>query len=104
MTEGTSWDITTKLGDDEVKLTLTIEGTNDLVTVPAGTFKNCVKIRHVGNNASSEKKEPELSILAYEWYAPKVGWVKSLVTINKKSKDGTMVSEHENYQLLSFKP
>ena len=104
ITEGTSWDITTKLGDDEVKLTLTIEGINDVVTVPAGTFKNCVKIKHVGSNVPGEKKEAEFSVLAYEWYAPNVGWVKSLVTINKKSKDGTLVSEHENYQLQTFKP
>ncbi len=104
ITEGTSWDITTKLGDDEVKLTLTIEGVNDTVTVPAGTFKDCVKIKHVGNNAPSEKKEAELSLLAYEWYAPKVGWVKSLVTINNKSKNGTIVSEHQNFQLQTFQP
>jgi len=63
-----------------------------------------VKIKHVGNNLPREKKEAELSLLAYEWYAPKVGWVKSLVTINNKSKNGTIVSEHQNFQLQIFQP
>jgi hypothetical protein len=102
--DGTSWEIKTKLGNDNVVMTLTIESINDTVTVPAGTYKDCVKIKHVGSSAPGEKKDTELSVLAYEWYAPKVGWIKSLVTVNRKSKEGTILSEHENYQLLSFKP
>jgi hypothetical protein len=41
--------------------------------------------------------------MGYEWYAPKVGIVKSLVTIKQKSKEGTK-SETRTYQLVSFKP
>jgi hypothetical protein len=41
--------------------------------------------------------------MGYEWYAPKVGVVKSLVTIKQKSKEGPK-SETRTYQLVSFKP
>ena len=41
--------------------------------------------------------------MGYEWYAPKVGVVKSMVAIKQKTKEGT-ISEHRVYQLLSFKP
>jgi hypothetical protein len=42
--------------------------------------------------------------MGYEWYAPKVGIVKSMVTIKQKSKDGTVSTESRTYQLQSFKP
>ena len=96
--EGTTWDITTKLGDRNLEVNLTIESVTDVVTVPAGTFKDCVKIKQVGEDKGNA------SVTAYEWYAPKVGVVKSLVTIKQKSKNGTMTTENRTYQLQSLKP
>ena len=87
------------MGPDEVTIHLTIEGTSDSVTVPAGTYKECLKIRHVGSNQNKS-----LTLEAYEWYAPEVGLVKSLVTVNKVEKDRKKTSEHLTYQLDSFKP
>lgn len=95
---GTTWDTATKLGNDEVTINLTMESLSDTVKVPAGTYKDCLKIKHVGGN---QKKD--LILEAYEWYAPNVGLIKSLVTITKVEKDKTKKSEHLIYQLDSFK-
>jgi len=95
--EGSSWNMAAKLGNSTVKVSLTIESLSDEVKVPAGTFKDCVKIKQVGENDAGT------SVMGYEWYAPKVGVVKSLVTIKQKSKEGTK-SETRTYQLVSFKP
>jgi hypothetical protein len=98
ITEGSSWNMATKLGNSTVNVSLTIESLSDEVKVPAGTFKDCVKIKQAGDNDAGT------SVMGYEWYAPKVGVVKSLVTIKQKSKEGTKSSETRTYQLVSFKP
>lgn len=96
--EGSSWNMATKLGNSMVNVRLTIESLSDEVKVPAGTFKDCVKIKQAGENDAGT------SVMGYEWYAPKVGVVKSLVTIKQKTKEGTKSSETRTYQLVSFKP
>jgi hypothetical protein len=93
-----SWNMATKVGNSTVNISLTIESVSDEVTVPAGTFKDCLKIKQVGENDAGT------SVMGYEWYAPKVGVVKSMVTIKKTTKDLTKSSEHRVYQLQSFKP
>jgi len=95
--EGSSWNMAAKLGNSTVKVSMTIESLSDEVKVPAGTFKDCIKIKQVGENDAGT------SVMGYEWYAPKVGVVKSLVTIKQKSKEGPK-SETRTYQLVSFKP
>jgi hypothetical protein len=97
ITEGSSWTMAAKLGNSTVNVSLTIESLSDEVKVPAGTFKDCIKIKQVGENDAGA------SVMGYEWYAPKVGVVKSLVTIKQKSKEGTK-SETRTYQLVSFNP
>jgi hypothetical protein len=99
---GTTWDIVTKMGDRQVKVNLTVEKINDVVQVPAGTFKDCVKIQHEGE-AQPRKDQAGFAIMAYEWYAPGAGLVKSLVTIKEKSKE-TKPPETQTYQLDSLKP
>jgi hypothetical protein len=97
LAEGSSWNMPAKLGNSTMNLSLTIESLSDEVKVPAGTFKDCVKVKQVGENAAGT------SVMGYEWYAPKVGVVKSLVTIKQKSQEGTK-SETRTYQLVSFTP
>src|SRR3989339_602274 len=97
LAEGSSWEMAAKVGNSTVNLSLTMESLSDEVKVPAGTFKDCLKIKQVGENDAGT------SIIGYEWYAPKVGVVKSLVTIKQKSKEGPK-SETRTYQLVSFKP
>jgi hypothetical protein len=98
ISQGNSWNLGTKVGDSTVNLTLTIESVSDEVRVPAGTYQDCVKIKQVGENAAGT------TVLGYEWYAPKVGVVKSMVTIKQKPKGGVPSSENQIYQLVSFKP
>jgi hypothetical protein len=93
---GSSWDMTTRQGNRTFKVSLTIESVSEEVTVPAGTFKDCLEIKQVGGDESGS------SVLAYEWYAPGVGIVKSLATIKKKSPDGKIATETRTYQLQSF--
>jgi len=97
ITMGDSWKLTTKLGDSTLNLNLTIESVSEEVKVPAGTFQDCVEVKQVGGNDAGAE------VMGYEWYAPKVGVVKSMVTIKKKSKEKT-VSEVQTYELVSFKP
>ncbi|MGA9754726.1 MAG: hypothetical protein WBV23_06255 [Desulfobaccales bacterium] len=93
-----SWNMTTKVGNTSVNVNLTIDSVSDEVKVPAGTFKDCLKIRQVGENDAG------VAVLGNEWSAPKVGVVKSTVIIKTKSKEGTISSESRTFELQSFKP
>jgi len=95
--QGNSWNMATKLGKSPLSISLTIESVSDEVKVPAGTFKDCLKIKQVGENDAGT------AVMGYEWYAPKVGVVKSMVTIKQKTQEG-IKSENRTYQLVSFKP
>jgi hypothetical protein len=101
VSEGTTWDISTKLGEDELTVNLTVETTSEAITVPAGTYKDCARVKHSGGN---QKDGASISLEAYEWYASEVGLVKSFVTIKKVGKDKAKTTEHLTYQLESFKP
>ncbi len=96
---GTNWDMASKMGEDELTINLTVESISDSVTVPSGTYKDCAKIKHVGGS-----KGAPISLEAYEWYAPEVGLVKSMVTITRVNKDKSKTAEHLTYQLEAFKP
>jgi hypothetical protein len=95
--QGNSWNMVTKMGNSTVNISLTIESVSDEVKVPAGTFKDCLKIKQVGENNAGT------AVMGYEWYAPKVGVVKSIVTLKQKTQEGTK-SENRTYQLVSFNP
>jgi hypothetical protein len=62
-------------------MTYTVVGLDEEVTVPAGTFKNCLLIegqaqidQHAG--ANTDEGDGEIEITTREWYAPNVGMVK----------------------------
>ncbi len=96
---GTTWDMASKMGEDELTINLTVESITDSVTVSAGTYKDCAKIKHAGGG-----KGAPISLEAYEWYAPEVGLVKSMVTITRVDKEKKKTVEHLTYQLEAFKP
>jgi hypothetical protein len=98
ISEGNSWTMATKMGNHNLNVNFTLESVSEDVKVPGGSFKDCLKIKQVGSNDAGA------SVMGYEWYAPKVGIVKSMVTIKQKSKDGTVSTESRTYQLQSFKP
>lgn len=98
VTEGNNWNMSTKIGNTTLDVTFTIESVSEDVKVPAGAYKDCLKIKQVGSDSAGA------SVMGYEWFAPKVGIVKSLVTIKRKSKEGAISTETRTYQLQSFKP
>jgi len=62
-----------------IEVTYTIEGKGDVVKVPAGTFRDCLRLR---GKASAKRDlgdrigEVEVSVETTEWFAPGVGLVK----------------------------
>jgi hypothetical protein len=77
---GTSWSATvTSLSGPSVPGEATIESTDEAVDVPAGSFKDCVKVHIVGTAKGATGNEE------YEWFAPSVGLVKDIF----KSPNGT---------------
>lgn len=98
--KGTDWDNITKMGENELKVNITVESIRETVQVPAGTYKECVKLKHEG---SMQEAQASFTLTAYEWYGPGVGLVKSLFTFKKKA-EGKEDTESSTYQLESFKP
>jgi len=102
---GTTWEDKTKTIFGKVPYTQKnkIESIDETVTVPAGTFKGCIKLRATG---SVQKNTgifgiAKITIEQYEWFAPDIGMIKSSV---KESSNHMMVGSGEiNIQLESFK-
>ncbi len=56
----------------------TIDMDDDVVTVPAGTFKNCIRVRCAGSALVPVESRGvvEVSVETHTWYAPGVGRVR----------------------------
>jgi hypothetical protein len=67
---GDTWIQELTLGNLHVRSTFYVESIDDTVTVPAGTFTNCVRIRELNEITEGSSTEYE-----YEkhWYAPGIG-------------------------------
>jgi len=67
---GDTWISEADFGAFDFKTTYYVESTTDDVTVPAGTFSNCVRVRELNEMTLGNQTEYE-----YEkhWYAPSVG-------------------------------
>lgn len=66
--------------DVSYPFTNVIEKMDDVVTVPAGTFQKCMKVReHFSGkvNLGSYDGEAEVTVEGTKWYAPGVGLIKS---------------------------
>jgi ribosomal protein L40E len=68
---GTSWEVEAWNAPEILKMT--IEAIDDVVTVPAGTFKNCLRIK--GEGVIKEFGN-EIIVNIEEWYVPGVGRIK----------------------------
>ena len=55
---------------------VTIEKNDDVVTVPAGTFENCLRIKRVSSVVN--EKGHKIKREAYFWYAPAIGEIKRI--------------------------
>ncbi|MHC1728980.1 MAG: hypothetical protein AB9866_23770 [Syntrophobacteraceae bacterium] len=87
-----------------VTMTHTIEKIDDVVTVPAGTFEKCLKIRkhfHGKANLGSYGGSPEITVEGFTWYAPGIGQIKATETL-KCSRPETG-GEETTFEMISFK-
>jgi hypothetical protein len=103
---GTTWEEKTEthmLEKIPYTLTSTIESIDETVTVSAGTFKGCVKVKGSGN---AQKKlgilgDAKINVEHYNWFAPGIGTIKSIV---KESSNHMMVGSVERaMELEAFK-
>jgi len=101
---GTTWDLVIKTGEEDLKVNATIESISETVQVPAGTYKDCVKVKQEGGGLVKKGGDTKLSITAYEWFAPGVGTVKSMFTFKRNAPGKPESTETTTYQLESFKP
>ena len=64
----------------DFKLSNQIISTDEVVNVPAGKFRNCIKIKGVGetNFLDREIGSIKIKILTTDWYAPSIGLIKSI--------------------------
>ncbi len=87
-----------------VPLHVEIESMNDTIRVPAGTFRNCMRIRSTGKsfvNAGNYVGNTVVGIDETNWYAPGVGLVKSVrkeTTTDRALDYGEIILELEDYR------
>ncbi len=84
---------------------VTVEADNETVTVPAGTFENCIKISLKGSgfhDAGNYVGHTIVSIDELRWYAPGVGLVKSIR--KEKTTDLVVTDGQITLDLEEFRP
>lgn len=80
---GTSWFLEMPMFRDDGNLyETTVEADNDVVTVPAGRFENCLRVSIVASSRRLGKKEERQ--IRKLWMAPGVGLVKSTIQVLKR--------------------
>jgi hypothetical protein len=89
----------------DVDVTATIETLTDTVTVPAGTFENCLRIKYSGKKdvkvAIPFESTATVEIEGYDWFAKNVGWIKSIRT--EKANNLTLgLGKQVVIQLIKF--
>ncbi len=82
---GRSWEINSEIQRLMYRVPITLKATiqsiNDTVTVPAGTFKKCVKVVTTGStkkNLGMFMGTAKIEVKEFSWYAPNVGLVKMI--------------------------
>lgn len=85
---GTEWKAPVKitlleLVESEVQATFSVEKRDEVVTVPAGTFENCLRVKAVAEtreNLGLAFGTASIQVEHHLWYAPHVGLVKHIVS------------------------
>lgn len=100
--KGTSWEATVFLNlmgwKNPLILKYEIDNIDDTVTVPAGSFNKCIKVKGFGQIKTDiggfiTREE-------HDWYAPNVGWIKG---VYKEEFKKIGQSAFRTFQLESFK-
>lgn len=80
-----------RMVDYKAPFAYTITSTNETVTVPAGTFKNCILVRGEGQTeiyTDAINGFNEIPMIVEEWYAPGVGLIKQ----NRYELEGEIIT------------
>jgi hypothetical protein len=77
-----------------------IESTDDVVTVPAGTFRRCIRIK---TTSVTTDGITYITMQDCTWYAPEVGWIKSVLKEWEEEDGAVTVPVETVFQLESFK-
>jgi len=96
---GNSWQETETSSLDSrisVPIKSTIESIDEVIIVPAGTFKKCLKIKSVGlaekvfdeEQVWPPKENVKIERERYEWFAPDVGSIKAIYREKKTHSGG----------------
>jgi hypothetical protein len=104
---GTNWEEKSETQMFQKKVSLmrrcTIDMVDDVVTVPAGTFKNCVRVTCTGSALVpvENRGAAEVTMETYSWYAPGVGRVRWL---NKEKSNNPLFGPGGEFfvELASF--
>ena len=105
---GRSWTSTEEINSLKEKftapVTCVVEAVDDVVSVPAGTFKNCMRIKQSFNgkvNFGSNVGEVEVALEYYSWYAPGLGYIKTVENIKCANRD--LGGGESRLQMLSYR-
>ena len=117
---GTNWKVATRLRliesrtfarqdklrnrDLPLELTMSIGSTDDAVTVPAGTFRNCIRVDGTGTRSVRTDRGNAMARVAvehHEWYAPGVGLVK--VTRSESAESPFLKGGYYAQELASYR-
>ena len=86
--------------------TETIETLTDVVSVPAGTFENCIRIRSYGKTTASPEGPfraiPHVEVEGVDWYAPNIGWIKGILTEQSNDLQLGWPGQQMIHQLTKF--
>jgi hypothetical protein len=85
------------------KVTVSAEPAKETVSVPAGVFSSCLKIKTEIEQKFTQVSgaEETISVLIYDWFAPGIGWVKRVgEQTDKKELVGGNITV--TYELISF--
>ena len=99
-----------------IPINTTIESIDEVVTVPAGTFKECLKIKSTGfaekvfgeEQVWPPKENVKVEKERYDWFAPNVGHIKIILKEKKTYSGGAIGITLSDYievimQLETFK-
>lgn len=77
-----------KNGDADTYQSVSLDSVNDTVTVPAGTFKDCLKVNYTAKDKTGLYQNTS-------WYAPNIGRIKRIVIFPNQNK---MISQLKSYE------
>jgi len=95
---GESWATTTPFSRPPMSATSIVESVNESVTVPAGVFNGCLKIKVLASPGNSDFGK-RFGVEGYMWFASGVGLVKATYQTSERGKqEDDVIVQLESHQ------